>query len=76
MQIERISIHPSDNTVVHEPMLRASLVGCDLPECHCSDTPFLLISDGNVLLTAQLDEYDVRQLREALNGDRRLELYA
>jgi hypothetical protein len=74
MRMSTHAIDPDDERVVHEPMVRLSLVGCSLPECNCSNTPFLMVTNGEVVISVELDPADIDQLRAAADGRDRCEL--
>ena len=62
VKISRIAV---TDGLVQGPILRVSLGGgCYLLECHCSDEPFILISDGKTMLTATLDRETIERITQ------------
>lgn len=63
MKILRLPV-TKDPLTEQSPMLRISLDGgCDRAGCNCSPEPFVLISDGEVMLTVTLTEDEARRAK-------------
>lgn len=63
MQVLRLPV-TRDALTEQEPMLRISLDGgCDRAGCNCSPEPFVLISDGEVMLTVTLTKEEAARAK-------------
>jgi hypothetical protein len=59
--VKRVTIDPDDPRVVHGATVRFDPVGCDCGTC--GSTPFLYVSDGEVLLSVTLTPEQVRVIQ-------------
>ena len=59
----------TDEREEYEPVVRFSLGGgCPEPNCHCSDEPFVAISNGETWAFVQLDADEADRIRRNPDG--------
>jgi len=63
--IDSYQVDASDARTIHDKLLRVNLDGgCGLPGCHCSDHPYITVSDGTTLIRVLLSPEEVAVIRE------------
>lgn len=63
MDIQRLTVSPDDARMEQGPLVRAALRGgCDIAGCHCSDHPYLFVSDGDTAFTITLSPQEAAQI--------------
>lgn len=71
--VTTIPVDPTDTCVIQGPLVRINLAGgCGLPGCNCSPDPYVVLSNGDMLLSTILNPAQVAQLKATGT----LELYA
>lgn len=64
-EVEKVNITDMpEGQVSHQGGLRMNLDGgCGISACHCSDHPFITISDGMTLLTVNLTPDEAAEIK-------------
>ena len=72
--ITRHEIERDNNSIEHAPMVRIGLngEGCGAGTCHCSDEPFIAISDGKTWLSVRLSPEEAALIKAGHSRDMEL----